>query len=86
MFQIESLALTEKLLIVGYYAACENYNDNSMDKCPGQKIAEKIADSFPYAFFTVVNLFVFLLKLISLYGLIKLTVVEAVLKYTVGIL
>ncbi|CAK1544869.1 unnamed protein product [Leptosia nina] len=53
--QIENLAQTENYVIAGYYAACENFNDNTVEKCPGQKIAEKIAEYFPSALFVVVE-------------------------------
>lgn len=44
MVQVESRAASEGLQIVGYYAAAENFYDNSIDKAPGIKIAEKIAE------------------------------------------
>lgn len=42
-------------MIAGYYAACENFRDNTVEKCPGQKIAEKIVEYFPAAVFIVVR-------------------------------
>ncbi|XP_053606837.1 ER membrane protein complex subunit 8/9 homolog [Plodia interpunctella] len=53
--QIEALASNENRIVAGYYAACENYRDNTVEKCPGQKIAEKIAEYFPSAVFVVVD-------------------------------
>ncbi|KOB74578.1 UPF0172 protein [Operophtera brumata] len=53
--QIETMAQTDNRVIAGYYAACENFRDNTVDKCPGQKIAEKIAEYFPSAIFVVVS-------------------------------
>lgn len=53
--QIETIAQNENRVIAGYYAACENFKDNTVDKCPGQKIAEKIAEYFPSAIFIVVS-------------------------------
>lgn len=43
--QVESRAANEGLQIVGYYAAAENFYDNSIDKAPGMKIAEKIVEN-----------------------------------------
>ncbi|CAH0584524.1 unnamed protein product [Chrysodeixis includens] len=53
--QIESVAQANNRIIAGYYAACENFKDNTVDKCPGQKIAEKIAEHFPSAVFVVID-------------------------------
>ncbi|PZC78742.1 ER membrane protein complex subunit 8/9 homolog [Helicoverpa armigera] len=53
--QIETVAQTDNRVIAGYYAACENFKDNTVEKCPGQKIAEKIAEHFPSAVFVVVD-------------------------------
>ncbi|CAG4962967.1 ER membrane protein complex subunit 8/9 homolog [Colias croceus] len=53
--QIEALAQADNRVIAGYYAGCENFNDNTVEKCPGQKIAEKIAEHFPSAVFIVVD-------------------------------
>lgn len=38
------MAADEGLQIAGYYAAAENFNDNSIEKVPGTRIAEKIAE------------------------------------------
>lgn len=53
--QIDTVAQANNRIIAGYYAACENFHDNSVDKCPGQKIAEKIVEHFPSAVFVVVD-------------------------------
>uniref|UniRef100_S4PTA5 UPF0172 protein n=1 Tax=Pararge aegeria TaxID=116150 RepID=S4PTA5_9NEOP len=52
--QIELQAQSDNRVIAGYYAACENFRDNTVEKCPGQKIAEKIVEYFPSAVFIVV--------------------------------
>lgn len=44
LVQVESRAASEGLQIVGYYAAAENFYDNTIDKVPGIKIAEKIVE------------------------------------------
>lgn len=53
--QIETIAQSDNRVVAGYYAACENFNDNTVEKCPGQKIADKIAEYFPSAVFIVVD-------------------------------
>ncbi|CAH2237543.1 ER membrane protein complex subunit 8/9 homolog [Pararge aegeria] len=53
--QIELQAQSDNRVIAGYYAACENFRDNTVEKCPGQKIAEKIVEYFPSAVFIVVD-------------------------------
>lgn len=35
------------LQVAGYYAACELFNDNTIDKAPGSKIADRIAENIP---------------------------------------
>lgn len=42
--QIETFAETEGLQIVGYYAAAENFCENVVERAPGLKIADKIAE------------------------------------------
>lgn len=43
--QIETFAETEGLQIVGYYAAAENFDESgTVERAPGLKIAEKIAE------------------------------------------
>ena len=44
LVQVESRATNDGLQIIGYYAAAENFYDNSIDKAPGMKIAEKIVE------------------------------------------
>lgn len=44
LVQVESRAASEGLHIIGYYCAAENFYDNSIDKAPGMKIAEKIVE------------------------------------------
>lgn len=46
-FQVESIANEAGLQVAGYYAACELFNDNTIDKAPGSKIADKIAENIP---------------------------------------
>ncbi|KAJ2943562.1 hypothetical protein O0L34_g16671 [Tuta absoluta] len=53
--QIEAVAQADNRVIAGYYAACENFRDNTVEKCPGLKIAEKIVEYFPSAIFVVVD-------------------------------
>ncbi|OWR54116.1 ER membrane protein complex subunit 8/9 homolog [Danaus plexippus] len=55
MTQVDALAQANNRVIAGYYAACENFRDNTVEKCPGQKIAEKIVEFFPSAVFVVVD-------------------------------
>lgn len=38
------MARSEGVQIAGYYAAAENFNENSIEKVPGARIAEKISD------------------------------------------
>lgn len=38
------MAADEGLQIAGYYAAAENFNENSIEKIPGARIAEKISE------------------------------------------
>lgn len=49
------MATKNSLEIVGYYAACELFNDDSIEKAPGAKIAEKIAENFVNACFIVLD-------------------------------
>lgn len=55
------MAEAKNRVIAGYYAACENFRDNIVEKCPGQKIAEKIAEYCPSAVFVVVRIIVFII-------------------------
>ena len=54
-FQIEAMAAEDGLQISGYYAAAERFYDNSIEKAPGAKIADKIADNLNNACFFVVR-------------------------------
>lgn len=45
LVQVESRASSDGLQILGYYTAAESYADNSIDKAPGIKIAEKIVEN-----------------------------------------
>lgn len=45
LVQSESFAASNELQIAGYYAACELYQDRSIDKAPGIKIADKIVEN-----------------------------------------
>ncbi|XP_026331011.1 ER membrane protein complex subunit 8/9 homolog [Hyposmocoma kahamanoa] len=53
--QIEAAAQADNRIIAGYYAASENFRENTVEKCPGQRIAEKIVEYFPSAIFVVVD-------------------------------
>ncbi|XP_028165257.1 ER membrane protein complex subunit 8/9 homolog [Ostrinia furnacalis] len=53
--QIETMAQADNLVIAGYYAGCENFGANTVEACPGQKIAEKIVEYFPSAVFIVID-------------------------------
>lgn len=55
MLQIEAAAQAAGLVISGYYACSENFQQNTIDKCPGQKLAEKIAENHPYAYFFLMD-------------------------------
>lgn len=55
LVQTEALAATNDLQIAGYYAACELFQDNTIEKAPGVKIADKIAENNPNAAFIIIN-------------------------------
>lgn len=55
LVQTESLAAANEFQIAGYYAACELFQDNTIEKAPGIKIAEKIAENNPNAAFIIIN-------------------------------
>lgn len=38
------MAADEGLQIAGYYAAAENFNENSIEKVPGARLADKISE------------------------------------------
>uniref|UniRef100_A0A1L8DCR4 MPN domain-containing protein n=1 Tax=Nyssomyia neivai TaxID=330878 RepID=A0A1L8DCR4_9DIPT len=55
LVQIEAAAAEEDLQICGYYSAAENCNDNTLERAPGLKLAEKIAENIPNATFAVID-------------------------------
>lgn len=55
IIQIETLASDLGLQIAGYYVACEQFHDNSIEKAPGIRIADKIAENNPNACFAIVS-------------------------------
>jgi ER membrane protein complex subunit 8/9 len=55
LVQVEARAAKEDLQIIGYYAAAENYYDNSIDRVPAIKIAEKIVENNGSAVVAVVS-------------------------------
>ncbi|XP_031625314.1 ER membrane protein complex subunit 8/9 homolog [Contarinia nasturtii] len=55
LVQTEALAAANDLQIAGYYAACELFQDNTIEKAPGVKIADKVAENNPNAAFIILN-------------------------------
>lgn len=55
LVQTEALAAANDLQIAGYYAACELFQDDTIDKAPGVRIADKIAENNPNAAFIVIG-------------------------------
>ena len=55
LIQVESKAANDGLQIIGYYAASENFYDNTIDKVPAIKIAEKIVENNGTACVVVVS-------------------------------
>lgn len=55
LVQAEALAAEDDMQIAGYYAACELFQDNSIEKAPGVKIADKIAENNPNAAFILLG-------------------------------
>ncbi|KAH8305919.1 hypothetical protein KR018_003652 [Drosophila ironensis] len=55
LMQIDAYAENEGLVIGGYYAAPENFYDNTVDKAPAVKIAEKIQENFKNACLVLVD-------------------------------
>lgn len=55
LIQVEARATAENLQIIGYYAAAENFYDNTIDKVPAMKIAEKIVENNGSASVVVVS-------------------------------
>lgn len=52
---IERLAGKSGLHIIGYYCAAEHFYDNSIDKAPGMRIAEKISENCKNAYVVVLD-------------------------------
>lgn len=55
LVQVEARANAENLQVIGYYAATENFYDNSIDRVPAIKIAEKIVENNGSAVVVVVS-------------------------------
>lgn len=55
LVQVEARAAKENLQIIGYYVAAENYYDNSIDRVPAIKVAEKIVENYGSAVVVVVS-------------------------------
>lgn len=55
LIQAETRAAMENLQIAGYYAAAENFYDNTLERAPGIRIAEKIAEVNPNAYLVLVD-------------------------------
>lgn len=49
------MAESNGLVIAGYYAGAELYQENSIDKTPGLKLADKIAEHFSQACCAVID-------------------------------
>jgi hypothetical protein len=56
LVQIEARANAENLQVIGYYAAAENFYDNTIDRVPAIKIAEKIVENNGSSVVVVVSL------------------------------
>lgn len=55
LVQVEARANAENLQVIGYYAAAENFYDNTIDRVPAIKIAEKIVENNGSAVVVVVS-------------------------------
>ncbi len=55
LIQVEARAASEDLQVLGYYAAAENFYDNSIERVPAIKIAEKIVENNGSAVVVVVS-------------------------------
>lgn len=55
LVQTEAYAALNELQIAGYYAACELFQDHSIDKAPGVRIADKIAENNPNAALIIID-------------------------------
>ncbi|XP_053954879.1 ER membrane protein complex subunit 8/9 homolog [Anastrepha ludens] len=53
--QVDAYADRENLIVAGYYVAPENFYDNSIERAPAAKIAEKILESNKNACFVLVD-------------------------------
>lgn len=49
------MAETQGLVIAGYYAGAELHSENSIDKAPGLKLADKISENFSQACCAVID-------------------------------
>ncbi|XP_075160768.1 ER membrane protein complex subunit 8/9 [Haematobia irritans] len=55
LMQIDSYADRENLFVAGYYCAAENFYDNTLDKAPAAKIADKIQENHKSACFVMID-------------------------------
>lgn len=55
ILQIDSYAERENLVLAGYYCAGENFYDNSIEKAPAAKIADKIQENYKNACFVIID-------------------------------
>ncbi|XP_023297273.2 ER membrane protein complex subunit 8/9 homolog [Lucilia cuprina] len=55
LMQIDAYAERENLVVAGYYCAAENFLDNSLDKAPAAKIADKIQENYKNACFVIID-------------------------------
>ncbi|XP_073836952.1 ER membrane protein complex subunit 8/9 [Musca autumnalis] len=55
LMQIDSYCERENLVVSGYYCAAENFYDNTLDKAPAAKIADKIQENYKAACFVMID-------------------------------
>uniref|UniRef100_A0A1A9US59 MPN domain-containing protein n=1 Tax=Glossina austeni TaxID=7395 RepID=A0A1A9US59_GLOAU len=55
LLQIDAFAQRENLVVAGYYAASENFYDNSVERAPAAKIADKIQENYKNACFVIIE-------------------------------
>jgi ER membrane protein complex subunit 8/9 len=55
LVEVEAKFAQKGLQIAGYYAAAENFYDNTLERIPGAKIADKIAENCSPTCFVVVG-------------------------------
>ncbi|XP_001664192.2 ER membrane protein complex subunit 8/9 homolog [Aedes aegypti] len=55
LIQVEAKAAKEGLQVLGYYAAAENFYDNSLERAPGARIADKVVENVNGAVFAVID-------------------------------